>query len=124
MKTKTLKIIYWIVTILFSLLMLFSGISELVGTASGNALLIQLGYPLYLNYILGVAKILGVIALLLPQFKVLKEWAYAGFTFDILGASLSFAFIGAGFGAAFFPLVIIVALFVSYFSWKKLMHGK
>ncbi len=122
MKPKTIKKIYWILTILFSLLMLFSGISELIGSEQGNQLLINLGYPLYLNYILGIAKILGVIALLVPQFKVVKEWAYAGFTFDILGASLSFAFNGNKIGDILFPLIILVVMFISYLLWKKMKN--
>ncbi|MEK6819226.1 MAG: DoxX family protein [Nanoarchaeota archaeon] len=73
MKQKTIKIIYWIVTSLFCLLMLFSGISELMQTQQGNDLLISLGYPLYLNFILGVAKVLGVIALIQPKFRTIKD---------------------------------------------------
>jgi len=119
MKQKTIKIIYWIFTVLFAAFMLFSGVSELMQTEQGNAVLIQLGYPLYLNFILGVAKILGAIVLVIPQFKIIKEWAYAGFTFDILGASVSFALNGDGAFAALFPLVILAVMFVSYVSWKK-----
>lgn len=119
MKKKTVKIIYWIVTILFVALMLFSGISELMMTEQGNELLISLGYPLYLNYILGIAKVLGAIALVVPQFKTLKEWAYAGFTIDLGGASLSFVFSGLGAGNAIGPLVILAVMFVSYGFWRK-----
>jgi len=123
MEKKTVKTIYWIVTILFAAFMLFSGISELVRTEAGDELFMHLGYPLYLNYILGVAKILGVIAITLPQFKILKEWAYAGFTFDLGGATLSFILNGDGFGAAAMPLVILAVMFVSYGFWKK-MQGR
>ena len=121
MKQKTIKIIYWIVTILFAALMLMSGVLELIGTKEGNELIIALGYPLYLNYILGIAKVLGAIALLVPMFNSIKEWAYAGFSFDLIGASLSFAFAG-GFGPMdiISPLIILAVMFVSYFSWKKL----
>ena len=119
MKQKTIKIIYWIVTSLFCLLMLFSGISELMQTQQGNDLLISLGYPLYLNFILGVAKVLGVIALIQPKFRTIKEWAYAGFTFDILGASASFALNGSSLGDSLFPLIILVVMFISYSLWKK-----
>ncbi len=119
MKQKTIKVIYWIVTSLFCLLMLFSGISELMQTQQGNDLLISLGYPLYLNFILGVAKVLGVIALIQPKFRTIKEWAYAGFTFDILGASASFALNGSSLGDSLFPLIILVVMFISYSLWKK-----
>lgn len=120
MAKKSIRIVYWIFTILFSLFMLFSGISELIGTESGNALIVSLGYPLYLNMILGVAKILGSIAIIQTKWKTIKEWAYAGFSIDIIGASLSFAFVGAGFFATLMPLAFLVVMFVSYVMWKKL----
>ncbi len=119
MKAKTVKIIYWSVTILFASFMLFSGISELMGTEQGNKVVLDLGYPLYINLILGVAKILGVIAILQTKFRTIKEWAYAGFTFDIAGASASFALNGGGAGDVLFPLPILAVMFVSYFLWKK-----
>jgi len=119
MRRKGIRIAYWIVTILFAGFMLFSGISELVGTEDGNAVMLGLGYPLYLNFILGVAKILGALALIQTKWYVIKEWAYAGFTFDILGASMSFALAGFGFGGALTPLVFLVVMFVSYVLWKK-----
>ena len=124
MKTKTIKIIYWIVTVLFALFMLFSGISELIGTESGKQLLIALGYPLYLNLILGLAKVLGVIAILWPRFRTLKEWAYAGFTFDLVGASASFAFTSNEIFAVIFPLIVLAVMFVSYFLWKNIKKNK
>ena len=120
MKQKSIKIIYWIFTILFAAFMIFSGVSELVQTEQGNQVLTDLGYPLYLNLILGAAKILGAIALIVPQFKIIKEWAYAGFTFDILGASASFVLNGDGFAATVMPLIFLVIMFVSYVSWKKM----
>ena len=116
---KTIKIWYWIVTMIFVAFMLFSGISELMGTKQGNDLLIHLRYPLYINVILGIAKILGAIALTIPGFKTLKEWAYAGFTFDILGASASYALNGDSFGDAFMPLIFLLVMFISYALWKK-----
>ena len=104
---------------IFIAFMLFSGISELMGTKQGNDLLVHLGYPLYINIILGVAKILGAIALTIPGLKTLKEWAYAGFTFDILGASTSYALNGDNFGDAFMPLIFLLVMFISYALWKK-----
>jgi hypothetical protein len=120
MKNKSLRVTYWIITVLFALFMLFSGVSELVGTEQGNALFDNLGYPLYLSFILGVAKILGSIAIVQNKWGTIREWAYAGFTFDLIGASLSFAFIGAGFIDSFMPLIFLMVMFVSYGLWKKL----
>ena len=73
-----------------------------------------LGYPDYLMTILGVAKILGVIALLIPGVPLLKEWAYAGFTFDLLSAAASHAFVGDALAEIIMPLVILAIAAVSY----------
>ena len=119
MKQKTIAVWYWITTLVFAAGMLFSGISELIGTEAGNAVLLALGYPLYLNIILGIAKILGVIALIVPGFKIIKEWAYAGFTFDFVGAALSFALNGDALSAVLSPLPFLIIMFISYALWKK-----
>ncbi|HLR26407.1 MAG TPA: DoxX family protein, partial [Fodinibius sp.] len=75
MKPKTINISYWVVTDLFVLGMLQSGIVELIPTEGSKQLMDMLGYPQYLNTILGVAKILGAIALVQPKFQTIKEWA-------------------------------------------------
>src|SRR3989338_4130233 len=120
MKQKTTKIIYWTVTILFALFMTLSGISEVMQTESAQQLMISLGYPIYLNLILGVAKLLGVFAILQTKFKTIKEWAYAGFTFDLLGASTSFVLVGeSNVMGILFPLIFLAVMFYSYFLFKK-----
>jgi hypothetical protein len=73
-----------------------------------------LGYPIYLMTILGAAKVLGVIALLIPGQPILKEWAYAGFTFDMLGASASHAFAEDTLPSIVIPLAILALGAVSY----------
>ncbi|MDP9053773.1 MAG: DoxX family protein [Acidobacteriota bacterium] len=77
-----------------------------------------LGYPLYLVKILGFAKILGAMAILYQRFPTLKEWAYAGFTFDFLGATASHLLAGDAAHAPI-PFVFFALLMVSYFLWKK-----
>ena len=120
MKSKTIKIIYWIVTILFVLVNLFSGISGFFPNQQALALMQQLGYPAYLLLILGVTKVLGSLTLLQTKFKTIKEWAYAGFAIDYIGASVSYIF--SGYTAeAIGPLVFLVVLFVSYAFWKKVV---
>ncbi len=86
---KRNKIIYWIFTILFTLGMLGSGIQQLLRTKEMVDLITPLGYPVYFLTILGTWKILGVVAVLVPGFKLLKEWAYAGFFFVMTGALIS-----------------------------------
>ena len=120
MKPKTIKIFYWVFTLLFCLGMLFSGISELMQTEQSAEAMKQLGYPVYLNLILGAAKVLGVIAILQWKFKTIKEWAYAGFTIDFLGASASLYFAGNGILMALSTIPFFIVMFASYFLWKKI----
>jgi uncharacterized membrane protein len=87
--TKRNKIIYWIATALLAIGMLQSGIFAVLRTKQWVDLVTPLGYPAYFLTILGTWKILGVIAILLPGFKLLKEWAYAGFFFAMTGALIS-----------------------------------
>src|SRR3989338_3551310 len=119
MKPKTIRIIYWAFTILFCLGMLFSGVSELMQTPQSVEVLKHLGYPAYLNIILGIAKVLGVLAILQWKFKTIKEWAYAGFAIDFLGASASLYFAGDGILVALSTLPFFAVMFTSYFFWKK-----
>src|SRR5579872_5964036 len=97
--TKRNKIIYWIATLWASLGMVATGSVQLFkvrseGSPSGVEGIIHLGYPVYLLTILGIWKILGVVALLIPKFPLLKEWAYAGFFFAMTGAVYSHIALG------------------------------
>jgi uncharacterized membrane protein YphA (DoxX/SURF4 family) len=83
---KTTKILYWVFTILLIALMLFSAYGSLFKPEQTQAFAKNIGFPVYLFTFLSIAKILGIVALLVPGFSRLKEWAYAGFTFDLLGA--------------------------------------
>ena len=87
--TKRNKIIYWISTIWLALGMLAGGLAQIFHTKGYVDIIVHLGYPLYFLYILGVWKIFGVIAILIPRFGLLKEWAYAGFFFAMSGAVFS-----------------------------------
>ena len=92
--SKTHKIIYWAATALLAFGMLQSGIFAVLRTKQWIDIVTPLGYPLYFLTILGVWKILGVIAILVPRFKLLKEWAYAGFFFAMTGALASHLAVG------------------------------
>jgi DoxX-like family len=87
--TKRNKIIYWVSTLWLSLGMLSTAIVQLIKLKEEVASIIQLGYPIYFLTILGVWKILGIVAVLIPRFPLLKEWAYAGFFFAMSGATIS-----------------------------------
>ena len=86
---KRNKIIYWVATALLSVGMLGSGLAQIFHAEAMVDLITPLGYPPYLLYIIGAWKILGVIAILIPRFKLVKEWAYAGFFFVMTGALVS-----------------------------------
>lgn len=86
---KTKKILYWITTIWLSVAMLTSAIFALIKPEEVLELYLTLGYPTYLINFISLAKILGVITLLLNPYKKLVEWAYAGFFFDFLLAFLA-----------------------------------
>ena len=119
MRPKTTRILYWIVTLLFVAGMFFSGISEVLQTESSKAVMVQLGYPIYLNYIIGIAKILGALALLQTFSPILKEWAYAGFMIDFIGAGASTYFAGGGLLYSLFPAIFIAVMLWSRSLWKK-----
>jgi uncharacterized membrane protein YphA (DoxX/SURF4 family) len=105
---------YWIATALFCLAMTAGGTMNLLRVEPQQEAMANLGYPMYLMTILGVAKILGVIALLAPRLPLLKEWAYAGFTFDMLGAAASHAFVGDSPAEIVTPLVVLAIAIASY----------
>ena len=83
---KKIRIFYWITTGLFLLMMAFSSISSLASREQSVAFFNTINLPSYLISFLSVAKLLGVIAILVPGYPRLKEWAYAGLTFDLIGA--------------------------------------
>jgi uncharacterized membrane protein YphA (DoxX/SURF4 family) len=90
--TKTRKIIYWIATIWLSLGMVATGAGQLFKVKAGQGgadMITHLGYPVYLLTLLGIWKVLGTIAVLIPRTPLLKEWAYAGFFFIMSGAMFS-----------------------------------
>lgn len=106
-------------TIIFALANLFSGIGGFFPNEQGIEAMKMLGYPMYLMIILGVAKILGSVAVVQTKWRTVKEWAYAGFTFDYLGASASFYFSGADVMSIMFPFVFLIVMVISYVLWKK-----
>jgi uncharacterized membrane protein YphA (DoxX/SURF4 family) len=110
---KRNKIIYWISTLWLSLGMLSTGIVQLLKIKPEEGFTAHLGYPLYVLTILGIWKILGVIALLIPKFTLLKEWAYAGFFFAMSGAA--FSHIASGTVKEIFPSLLLLTLTVV--SW-------
>lgn len=117
MKTdgKTLKIIYWIATGWLSLGMLSTGIVQLIQMEEEVKNFENLGYPHYLMPIIGVWKILGVIAVLMPGMPRIKEWAYAGFFFIMSGATVSHLVVNDPAVSLFGPLLLLTLTIISWY---------
>ena len=117
-KTNTL---YWISTGLFGAFMMFSAIPNILSTPESVAFISQLGYPAYFIPFIGVAKALGVIAILIPGFPRLKEWAYSGLFFDLIAAIYSLIAVN-GFDPSmvFMLLPFVLGGLSYYFHHKKL----
>jgi uncharacterized membrane protein YphA (DoxX/SURF4 family) len=120
---KSTKIAYWVFTILLVVLMLFSAIASLRPNPDGIALMKHIGYPYSILTLLSIAKILGVIAILVPGFPRLKEWAYAGFTFDLVGAIFASLAIGDPISQSFPIFVGLIFVFGSYIFYHKRMRS-
>ena len=105
MTTKTRSIVYWTITILVAFFIGGGGMAQVAQyLAKPHGVVPILGYPMYFFAILGVWKVLGAIAILVPRFPRLKEWAYAGIFFDLTGAAVSCAAVG-GYGAYGFHVI-------------------
>jgi len=122
---KKTNIIYWIFTGILVAVMLFSGITSILNTPESIKMMSgHFGYPAYFNQYLGVAKVLGSIALLVPGFPRLKEWAYAGFTFDMISAVYSEICVRDSV-AQWAPIFIFIAfLAVSYSYHHKRLKAE
>ncbi|MFD2942996.1 DoxX family protein [Flavobacterium notoginsengisoli] len=113
--SKRNKIIYWIATLWLALGMISTGIVQLMQIKEETEMMNHLGYPLYFLTLLGVWKLLGVIAILIPKFGLLKEWAYAGFFFAMSGAVVSHLAVGDSAKELFGPILLIVLTIVSWY---------
>jgi len=110
------KIAYWASTIIICAMTLFAVFSYLSGNQQAVQGFAHVGYPQQLRIILGIAKLLGVIALLAPGFPTLKEWAYAGFTFAWISAHIAHHLAHDPLFNQVTPLILLLLLFVSYFT--------
>lgn len=113
--SKGRKIGYWITTVLTAVIFGVGGVVDLIAGPEIIEQLTALGYPAYLARLLGVAKVLGAIAILAPKFPRLKEWAYAGICFDLIGAAYSHTANGDGIDKIAPPLVFLLLALGSYF---------
>jgi hypothetical protein len=116
---KRINIIYWIVTILFSAFMLFSAYPDIIETPEAMTFITSLGYPGYFVKFIGIAKLLGIIAILVPGYPRIKEWAYAGLFYDLFGATYSLIAQNGVQPQMAFMLLPFTLLFLSYWLYHK-----
>lgn len=112
---KRNKIIYWIATLWLALGMISTGIVRLLKMKEEVEMMDHLGYPVYFLTLLGIWKILGVFAILVPKFPILKEWAYAGFFFAMSGAIFSHLAAGDPAITLFGPILLLILTVTSWF---------
>lgn len=113
--TKRNKIIYWIATVWLALGMLSTGIVQFIHLKEEAEKMAELGYPAYFMTILGIWKMLGVIAILVPKFPLVKEWAYAGFFFVATGALFTHLVVGDEAKEFFGPVLLLVLTVLSWY---------
>ncbi|MBD1380289.1 DoxX family protein [Metabacillus arenae] len=120
---KKFKIIYWIFTGLLVALMVLGSIPDIMSAPDAVALFNHLGYPAYLLPFLGIAKLLGVVAILIPGFPRIKEWAYAGFVFDITGAMYSSIAVGDPPSGMLVFIIAYILIAGSYIYHHKIIKS-
>jgi len=113
--TKRNNIIYWIATLWLALGMVSTAAVQLLHVQSEVDSITALGYPAYFLTIIGIWKILGVIAVLMPKFTLVKEWAYAGFFFAMSGAAISRLAAGDAFGLIWPSLLLLTLTVLSWY---------
>ena len=122
---KSTKILYWVFTIIFAVLMIFSAVGGLQPNADSIKLLHDgLGYPIYFIQFISIAKLLGAITILIPGLNKIKEWAYAGLFFDLAGAIYS----GVAVGGKVDPMMLFMLAWIipgvlSYIFWNKMKQA-
>ena len=116
---KRINTYYWICTGLFAALMFFSAVPDVLNMPDAITFMTKLGYPKYFIPFIGIIKMIGVIALLLPINPRIKEWAYAGMSFDLLGAVYSIIASGGANAGMIFMLLWILPLAGSYIFYHR-----
>ena len=117
---KKIKVLYWVFTGLFAAMMFMSAVPDIFSnTIAVKGMHGDLGYPLYFIPFIGIAKALGVIAILVPGYPRIKEWAYAGLTFDLVGATYSIISSGQPFASFAFMIVPLALAVLSYTFYQK-----
>lgn len=116
---KRSRLLYWIVTGLMAAFMLAASVPDVLLLPEAVQMFAHLGYPSYLVPFIGVAKILGITAILVPGFPKLKEWAYAGLVFDLIGALYSHFSVRDPWNVWLFAVIGLVLVSGSYIAYRR-----
>lgn len=119
MKSKKLSVLYWVFTVFLSIIMGTAGIILLFRLDGSLKVIHHLGYPVYFATLLGLTRLGGVAAVLLPVPKGVREWAYAGLTFDLLVTIFSILASGLRVASIIQPVIVLIVVLGSYVCWRK-----
>jgi DoxX-like family len=116
--------LYWVVTGFMAAFMLMASIPDIIRMPQAVAVFTHLGYPAYLLPFIGIAKTLGIVAVLVPGVLRLKEWAYAGLVFDLTGALYSHLAVGDPPSAWGFPVIGLILVTGSYVLHRRALGDR
>ena len=119
MKSKKLSVLYWVFTVFLSIIMGTAGIILLFRLDGSLKVTHHRGYPVYFATLLGLTRLGGVAAVLLPVPKGVREWAYAGLTFDLLVTIFSILASGLRVASIIQPVIVLIVVLGSYVCWRK-----
>ena len=119
---RKLSAIYWVLTALAAAFMLMASIPDVLQIPAAVDIFKHLGFPPYLLPFIGLAKILGVVVVLVPGFQRLKEWAYAGLVFDLLGAFYSHISVRDRPADWLFAIIGLALVMTSYVLYRGKMN--
>jgi len=117
-------LLYWVPTILVVLNAVVGGLFDAIRTREALDVFRHLGYPDYFATLLGVAKVLGGVALVAPIPLTVREWAYAGLTFDVIAAVLSIVAVGDPVANTIVPLLFLVLTVASFTMWRRRIEAR
>ncbi len=120
---KATKILYWVFTGLFSILCVYGSIIDIIHTPDAIQLIAHLGYPLYFMTFIGLVRLFGVIAILIPGYPRIKEWAYAGLVFDMGGALYSHLAVNDTFNL-YAPAALALVLALGCYIYYRKRFGR
>ena len=120
---KKTRIIYWVLTIVFAGFMAATAVPDALVVPDAVKFMSHLGYPNYFTHFIGIAKILGAIAILVPGFRTIKEWAYAGLFFDLIGAVYSNLMVDGPNAPMLITMVLLFGFGIGSYLYNRKVYG-